>query len=307
MDPRKLIKSELAKRSNLLAKTKRNMLSNPVINKVKSTEALVHHKLETPLWHYGIRIVLVLLIILTKRIPDTWVMMTKNMVVRVLIALCIVYLAYIDVFSAALMAVAFVLLVQESGARGAAHLLISNSTQAPLADDKEKLHLSVGMGQKPVGGDNSQIGLSSYGRPDEIINVAGPHGYVSQLGTLGITQDMAGNKLNLVVDAEEPDTKYFKTNMGQGYSQIQGMDTGMDTGIYNQPASKTLIENIQETQSGFITAKNLLDAQINGAQGADTNVECGVETILGADIYNTQGLGIPNAFAHDSCIFSKVN
>jgi hypothetical protein len=289
MDPRKLIKAEMAKRG--IEKTKR--MAAPVINKVKKTEAFVHHQLETPLWHYGIRIALVLLIILIKRIPDAWVMMSKNMVVRVLIAAVIVYLAYIDVFSAALMAVVFVLLVQESGARSAAHLLVSASV--PAINNKEKLHLSVGMGQKPAGGDDSLIGLSSYGSPDEVINIAGPHDYVSQLGTLGITQDMAGGKLPLVVDAEEPGTKYFKTNMGQGMNSV----------VYDQPASKTLTENIQETQTGFITAKNLLDAQINGAQGADTEVPCAVESIHGS--FNAQGLGIPMSFAHDSCMFSKVN
>ena len=271
MDPRKLIKAEMAKRG--IEKTKR--MAAPVISKVKKTEAFVHHQLETPLWHYGIRIALVLLIILIKRIPDAWVMMSKNMVVRVLIAAVIVYLAYIDVFSAALMAVVFVLLVQESGARSAAHLLISASV--PAVNDKEKLHLSVGMGQKPVGGDESLVGLSSYGSPDEVINIAGPHDYVSQLGTLGITQDMAGGKLSLVVDAEEPGTKYFKTNMGQGMNSV----------VYDQPASKTLTENIQETQTGFITAKNLLDAQINGAQGADTEVPCAIESIHGS--FNAQG------------------
>ncbi len=289
MDPRKLIKAEMAKRG--IEKTKR--MAAPIINKVKKTEAFVHHQLETPLWHYGIRIALVLLIILIKRIPDAWVMMSKSMVVRVLIAAVIVYLAYIDVFSAALMAVVFVLLVQESDARAAAHLLVS--TSVPAVNDKEKLHLSVGMGQKPVGGDESLIGLSSYGSPDEVINIAGPHDYVSQLGTLGITQDMAGDKLPLAVDSEEPGAKYFKTNMGQGMNSV----------IYDQPTSKTLTENVLEAQTGFITAKNLLDAQINGAQGADTEVPCAVESIHGS--FNAQGLGIPMAFANDSCMFSKVN
>lgn len=289
MDPRKLIKAELAKHG--IEKTKR--MAAPVLTKMKKTEAFVHHQLETPLWHYGIRIALVVLILLTKRIPDAWVMMTKNMVVRVLIAAVIVYLAYIDVFSAALMAVAFVLLIQESGARSAAHALISSTM--PIDNNKEKLHLSVGMGQKPVGGDDSLIGLSSYGSPDEVINIAGPHEYTKQVGTLGITQDMAGGKLPLVVDAEEPGTKYFRTNMGQAMNSV----------VYDQPASKTLTENVQEMQTGFITAKNLLDAQINGAQGADTEVPCAVESI--ADSYNAQGLGIPKAFAHDSCMHSKVN
>ena len=108
MDPRKLIKAEMAKRG--IEKTKR--MAAPVLSKMKKTEAFVHHQLETPLWHYGVRIALVLLIILIKRIPDAWVMMSKNMVARILIAAVIVYLAYIDVFSAALMAVAFVLLLQ---------------------------------------------------------------------------------------------------------------------------------------------------------------------------------------------------
>lgn len=289
MDPRKLIKAEMAKRG--IEKTKR--MAAPVITKMKKTEAFVHHQLETPLWHYGIRIALVVLILLTKRIPDAWVMMTKSMVVRVLIAAVIVYLAYIDVFSAALMAVVFVLLIQESGARSAAHVLISSTM--PVDNNKEKLHLSVGMGQKPAGGDDSLIGLSSYGSPDEIINIAGPHDYVSQVGTLGITQDMAGGKLPLLVDAEEPGTKYFRTNMGQAMNSV----------VYDQPVSKTLTENVQEMQTGFITSKNLLDAQINGAQGADTSVECAIESIHGS--FNAQGLGIPNAFAHDSCMFSKVN
>lgn len=292
MDPRKLIKAELAKRS--LEKTKK--MANPIFNKVKKADVFIHQKMETPLWHYGLRIAFVLHIILTKKLPDNWVMMSKNIWFRVLVALLIVYMAYIDILGATLLSIAFVLLVQESNARGSAVSLIS-LTMPTTIPDKEKLHLSVGMGQKISGpSDNGQIGLTSYGNTDEIINTSGPHDYENQVGTLGITNDMVGHKINLVMDAEEPGTKYFKVNMGQG----------MNTTVYDQPASKTLTENLQEpgSGSGFITAKNLLDAQINGAQGAETDVNCAVESIM--DSYNAQGLGIPNAFSHDSCPYSKV-
>lgn len=290
MDPRKLIKAEMAKRG--LEKTKR--MAAPIINKVKKTEAFVHHQLETPLWHYGLRILFVLHVILTKKLPDAWVMLSKNIVFRVLCALVIVYLAYIDIFSAALLAVAVVLLIQESNARVASAMLITGQ-EPNTVSDKEKLHLSVGMGQKNIGADDSAIGLSSYGSPDEVIDLNAPSEYVSQIGTLGITQDMAGDKLPLVVDAEEQGTKFYKVNMGQSINSV----------IYDQPASKTLTENIEEAQTGYITAKNLLDAQINGAQGADTEVPCAVESIAGS--FNAQGLGIPMAFANDSCMYSKVN
>jgi hypothetical protein len=291
MEHRKLIKAEMAKHK------KSATSSSSLLSKVKKAESSIHHELDTPLWHYGIRIGLVIHILLTKQMPDSWVMLSKQMGVRVLFAAVIVYMAYVDIISAALLAVAFVLLVQESQSRSAAALLVAGSSSlVTAASDKEKLHLSVGMGQKAAGpGDNSQIGLSSYGSPDEVINIAGPHEYVSQVGTLGITQDMAGGKLNLVADAEEPGTKYVKVNMGQGMNSV----------VYDMPASKTLTENLEEAQTGFITAKNLLDAQINGAQGADTNVECAVESISGS--YNAQGLGIPMAFAHDNCVYSKVN
>jgi len=311
MDPRKAIKVEMEKR-------KKN--GEPMLSKFKKVEAKVHHELETPLWHYGIRIAIVVHILMTKKLPDAWVMLSKNMGVRVLFAAIIVYLAYVDIISAALLAVAFVLLVQESQSRLTASTLLSTiAITEAVVPEKEKLHLSVGMGQKVAGpgdnaqigetssvspdevinlgghGDNVQIGLSSYGSPDEVINLAGPHEYESQVGVLGITTDMAGNKLNLVVDAEEPGTKYVKVNMGQAMNSV----------VYDMPASKTLTENLEQAQTGFITAKNLLDAQINGAQGAETDDSSVVESIAGS--FNTQGLGIPMAFAPDNCVYSKVN
>lgn len=265
--------------SSLLSKTS-------IISKAKAAESSIHHKLETAVWKNGMRVVFVAHIVFTKQLPAEYVMASRRLWFRLAVAGLIIYLAYIDIISAALLGAAFVVLIQEYHSRVSVIPSSSNNIS-------NKLYLSTGMGQK----DDLQIGLSSYGSPDDLMPRPGcPGQYAKQIGGLGISADEQAVKNPLIHDAEEPGTKYLKVNMGQHSS--------IDRYINNQPATKTLAENIALDNTGYITPKNLLDAQINSAQGADVEVPCAVESIQGS--YNAQGLGIPVPIAKDSCIFSKI-
>lgn len=271
-----------------------------IISKAKSAESSIHHKLETAIWKNVMRVAFVAHIVFTKQLPAEYVMMSRRLWFRLVAAGLIIYLAYIDIISAALLGAAFVVLIQEYHSRASVipGMGIMDNRSSSNNNISNMLHLSVGMGQKSMGpADDMQIGLSSYGSPEDLEPRPGcPGQYERQIGGLGISADEQAVKNPLIQDAEEPGTRYLKVNMGQHSS--------MDGYILNQPASKTLAENIVLDNTGYITPKNLLDAQINSAQGADVEVPCAVESIQ--DSYNAQGLGIPVPIAKDSCIFSKI-
>jgi hypothetical protein len=282
----------MSSQSKLISKMK-----GYVPSRVKQAESVVHHKLETAIWKNIMRVGFVAHIVFTKRLPMQYVMLSKTIWFRLVIAGLIIYLAYIDVISAALLGAAFVLLIQEYHSRLSVSPAAMNSSWS-MPSISNMLHLSVGMGQKEIGpSDDLQIGLSSYGSPDDLTPASGsPTEFMKQIGGLGISSDSRLVKNPLIDDEEQPGTQYMKVNMGQHSS--------VDSYILNQPAAKTLGENIMLSDAGYITPKNLLDAQINSAQGADMEVPCAVESIQ--DSYNAQGLGMPVPVSKDTCLFSKV-
>ena len=259
-------------------------LTKPVTkvqSSLKRAEHKVHDTLATQVWKNGMRIGLVAHLFFTKKLSTAYLAYTDLIWVRVLVALLIVYLAYIDIISSALLGAVFILSVQELHSRKSAlaltHMTVPNTAGLSGMLDKQ-LHLSVAMGQK----------TSGPGAEDAESIVK------AQIGMLDVGPQIFNP---LIDDAVQPGTQYIKVNMGQHDS--------MDMLVNNQPASKTLAENIKLSNTGFITPKNLVDAQINSAQGADmVDAPCAVESIAGS--YNAQGLGMPMPLAGDRCQFSAV-
>lgn len=250
-----------------------------VQSSLKRAEHKIHDTLATKVWKNAMRVLLVAHLFFTKKLSTTYLAYTDMIWVRVLVALLIVYLAYIDIISSALLGATFILSVQELHSRKSA-LTLTHMTglNTPSYSLDKQLHLSVAMGQKTSGPGSEDA--------DSIVQ--------AQIGML----DVGPQEFNpLIDDAVQPGTQYIKVNMGQHDS--------MDMLVNSQPASKTLAENIKLSSTGFITPKNLVDAQINSAQGADmVDVPCAVESIAGS--YNAQGLGMPMPLAGDMCQFSAV-
>jgi hypothetical protein len=190
------------------------------------------------MWKYGLRTVLVLYVLLMKYIPSTILSYTRELWVRIIFGLAVIYLAYCDILSAMLLAVAFFLSSQDYENRAALTKLA-----------------------KPV-----KHSAAAY--------MGGSRPMPTWLEDMGPDADHKA----YVVDEVEPGTEYARTNMDQ----------------QKDPASMTLSENIRFGAGGFITGQNLLDAQINSAQGASINDKvCG----------NT-GSG-PAPLDEEACAFSR--
>jgi len=148
--------------------------------------------------------------------------------------------------------------------------------------------------------------------------------YMDQIGELGITKQMnAGQGVTLVDGVPS-----VKVNMDQISNRVtgflgakEGLATNMPGSVptggfpsggvylgteYDHPVNKTMSENLKIQTTGFITDKNLLDAQINSVTGLDgAQPPCAVASAHG--IWNAQGFGgIAHAVDNEECPHSFV-
>ena len=148
--------------------------------------------------------------------------------------------------------------------------------------------------------------------------------YQGQVGELEITREMeASHGAGVQVVDGVPS---IKVNMGQAGNG--GLDVGNTSfGLvkeafttqatepnmgseYDHPASKTITENIRISNTGYVTPKNLVDIQINSAQGSEVQDEakpCAVGSFK--TMWNAQGLGgvnVTEAYDPTACPCSRV-
>ena len=153
--------------------------------------------------------------------------------------------------------------------------------------------------------------------------------YMDQIGELGISKQIQAGHGVTVVDG----VPSVKVNMGQLSQRVNGFlrnKEGLATNLpldsqatmsqqsttttptvnlgveYDHPANKTMSENLKIQSTGFITDKNLLDAQFNGVTGSDgSQPPCAVASASG--IWNAQGFGgIARALDNEDCPHSFV-
>jgi hypothetical protein len=151
--------------------------------------------------------------------------------------------------------------------------------------------------------------------------------YMDQIGELGISKQIqAGHGVTLVDGVPS-----VKVNMGQLSQRVTGFlgnKEGLATDMpldgqptvtqqstfptvnlgteYEHPANNTISENLKIKATGFITDKNLLDAQINSITGLDgAQPPCAVASAAG--IWNAQGFGgIARAVDNEDCPHSFI-
>jgi hypothetical protein len=298
------------------------------IQSIKSLESKVHAKLSCDTTKMVIRVLIVAHIFVTKYLPSWYIGLINNLSVRIIIALLVVYLAFIDIISAALLAVLFIFAVQEVNTRKTA----ATAAIAVLAKVVSNAAAANNTGAVASGGAvasasmfTDQIPQSSYGSTGALVLPGAEYGvnnYQGQVGDLEISREIqSGQGVQLVNGVLS-----YKVNMEQvsspGNLTVGNTDPRSDIegfqqqppeqvsgGEYDHPVNKTLTENVKILQSGYVTPQNLIDAQINGAQGAEVQdvVPASIGTFT--PVWNAQGMAgdfITAGLDPTACEFSAV-
>lgn len=288
------------------------------IQSVKSLESKVHSKLSGDTAKMVLRVLIIAHIFVTKYLPNWYLGLINNLSVRIVMALLVVYLAFIDLISAALLAMLFIFSVQEVNTRKAAAV----ATIAVIA----KVVAKTGGASNNAGSVTvtDQVPVSSYGSAGALVLPGAEYGvnnYQGQVGDLEISREIQAGQGVQVVNG----VPSVKVNMEQvsspGNLTVGNTDPRSDiegfqqqapqqvTDEYDHPVNKTLTENVKILQTGYVTPKNLLDAQINGAQGAEVQdvVPASIGTFT--PVWNAQGMAgdfITAGLDPTACEFSAV-
>ena len=274
--------------------------------------------------HYVVRVLLIIHIVATAYLPTEYINIYQHLATRIVVALLVVALLFWDVIAGALLAILLVLTIQEARSRqvGTSAVILAQAVPLNLSGARttgpELVAGSVyGQHQQPLGSENDRVGA-----------------YMSQIGELGISAQLRAGQGVRVVDGV-PSVKSNMDQLSQTPSGFLGLGLGKEgmaadmsaintstgptvnlgTGSaptvnlgteYDHPANKTISENLKVQASGFITDKNLVDAQINSISGLDgAQPPCFVASESG--IWNAQGFGsIARAVDNEDCPHSFV-
>jgi hypothetical protein len=273
--------------------------------------------------HYTVRVLLVAHILATSYWPNEYVNIFQHLATRVVLAVLVVALLFWDIAAGTLLAILLVLTIQEAKSRQVGASVFGDNTA------------NAGINNQTKGTETQESGLvpqSVYGQQQvPQITASGEKvgKYMEQIGELGISKQIAAGQGVQIVDG----VPSVKVNMGQvsttnnpelTQTQQQLSVPGATLGLgkegyqintiptvnlgteYDHPANKTISENLRAQATGFITEKNLLDAQINSITGMDgAQPPCFVASESG--IWNAQGFGsIARAVDNEDCPHSFV-
>ena len=288
---------------------------------------------------YTVRILLVAHILATSYWPSEYINIFQHLATRIVLAVLVVALLFWDIASGALLAILLVLSVQEAKSRqtGASVLTADLAGLKQMPKLTTKSTQETGLIPQSVYGQQQVPQMTSTSNNSERVGA-----YMDQIGELGISKQIQAGQGVQIVDG----VPSVKVNMGQtstqhtssmtylgkeGY-QMDSTNTAaptvhlgtgsaaptvhLGTGSaaptvslgteYDHPANKTISENLKAHATGFITDKNLQDAQINSITGLDgTQPPCFVASQSG--IWNAQGFGsIARAVDDEDCPHSFV-
>ena len=292
------------------------------IQSVKTLESKVHTKLSSDTTKMVLRVLIIAHIFVTKYLPSWYLGLINNLSVRIIMALLVVYLAFIDLISAALLAMLFIFAVQEVSTRKTAATAAIAVLAKAVAVKSTATANNSGVVSAPAGVIiTDQVPQSSYGSTGALVLPGAEYGinnYQGQVGDLEISREIQGGQGVQVVNG----VPSFKVNMEQvsspgnltvgntdPRSDIEGFQQGQPSDEYDHPVNKTLTENVKILQTGYVTPQNLLDAQINGAQGAEVQdvVPASVGTFN--PVWNAQGMAgdfITAGLDPTACGFSAI-
>jgi len=276
--------------------------------------------------HYIIRVLLVAHILATSYWPSSYVNIFQHIATRIILAVLVVILLFWDIAAGVLLAILLVLTIQESKSRQVGDSILGEGPSAVLGIVQQAKLLSmpsqeVGLVPQSVYGQNQDPQMTASG---EKIGA-----YMDQIGELGISKQIAaGQGVQMVngIPSVKVNMGQVSTTNNQDLTQMQEQLTfsGQTLGLgkegyqmsatptinlgtdYDHPANKTMSENLKIQATGFITDKNLLDAQINSISGLDgSRPPCFVASESG--IWNAQGFGsIARAVDNEDCPHSFV-
>ncbi len=296
------------------------------IQSVKSLESKVHTVLSGDTNKMILRVLIIAHIFITKYLPSWYLGLINNLSVRIVMALLVVYLAFIDLISAALLAILFIFAVQEVNTRKAAAtaaiVVLAKAVATKSTAGNNTSVMSASVATAPAGVVvTDQVPISSYGSAGALVVPGSEYGinnYQGQVGDLEISREIQAGQGVQVVNG----VPSVKVNMEQvsspgnltvgntdPTSDVEGFQQAQPSDEYDHPVNKTLTENVKILQTGYVTPKNLLDAQINGAQGAEVQdvVPASIGTFT--PVWNAQGMAgdfITAGLDPTACGFSAV-
>lgn len=306
----------------------------------------VKQKMTGTVVHNVVRVILIAHIIATSYWPTEYIKIFQHLATRIIVAVLVVALLFWDVVAGALLAILLVLTIQEAKSRSVVSAVLSQSgiaaSTASSAQVSAKVqsqswlskltHLPELQKDLQFLKDNAPeikrelVAAGVYGQQQiPQITESGERigAYMDQIGELGISKQIQAGHGVTVVDG----VPSVKVNMGQLSQHVTGFlgnKEGLATNLpldsqatnttptvnlgmeYDHPANKTMSENLKIQSTGFITDKNLLDAQFNGVTGSDgSQPPCAVASASG--IWNAQGFGgIARALDNEDCPHSFV-
>lgn len=304
------------------------------IQSARTMETKIHHKLESYTTKMVIRVLLIVHILVTKYLPEWYLGLINNLSVRIILALFVVYLAFIDIISASLLAMLFIFAVQEVNSRKAAVatttavlVAVARANNVPTTTSLAAPTQASTTTTIPPGVIvTDQIPVSSYGNAGALVvpgsSVPGED-YAGQVGDLSITKEIAAGRGVQVVNG----VASIKVNMDQisnsgslavgnynPQSDIEGFvsqsaNNSLPTDEYDHPATKTLTENVRVSQTGYVTPKNLVDAQVNSAQGVEVQDTIPASIGTWSPVWNAQGMSgelVTAGLDPSACGYSSV-
>ena len=285
---------------------------------------------------YTVRILLVAHILATSYWPSEYINIFQHLATRIVLAVLVVALLFWDIASGALLAILLVLSVQEAKSRqtGASVLTANLAGLKQMPKLTTKSTQETGLVPQSVYGQQQVPQMTTSNNSERV------GAYMDQIGELGISKQIqAGQGVQIVdgvpsvkVNMGQTSTQHTNsmTSLGKEGYQMDSTNTaaptvhlGTGSGIgltngpgsaptvnlgteYDHPANKTISENLKAHATGFITDKNLQDAQINSITGLDgAQPPCFVASQSG--IWNAQGFGsIARAVDDEDCPHSFV-
>lgn len=288
-----------------------------------------------------IRLVCISLLLCVKFLPNTVLNALDLIWVRIVVALVVVALLFVDCLSATILTVSYLVGIQESRSRKSVNVLMNNKFEDVVVEEETE----------------GLLHKSNYGSNEDLLarkSVEDNLNYENQIGDFDITPDLKKMKgqnyrINMNQSSEKIGTNQeFSSNnqvfevkntkgKGEGFADVtkeneivvlrnnmgqrrQSINThglaernSVVDNVYGiqHPVSKTMTQNIKEekeikTHNAFTNEQHLHDIQVNAVQGSDVEVPCGVEVIPG--IWNTQGLKNSPVIGFDTsaCNSSKV-
>lgn len=283
-----------------------------MLKTINNLDNYISNSLKNPYVKYSILALLVFFTISIKSISTNKLETINNKLVLLVLALCVIYLVYIDMVLALALTLFIIVCIQEYNTRKTIlHLnnnndiaigkLDNSNNNIPAnlntdADAKTNLEKRMNEIKNVIEAEANNVVVtnefkkqmrvvapSSYGEMIETpMNMTTELKYENQIGKIDLSSRGMDN-VYAVVDDKMQDLKgmYAKVNMGQSVNEAFGdVNNELEKVQYDHPSSKTITELLRVKDVDYVNDANLKMIQTN--ETGLKNIPCAVESITGS-------------------------